>query len=287
MRRGPGRWSASRGCLAEFMVCSSSRRWLAPLPGPLTRYIVQRVSHEYIAYLQRLVNEDAQGASHSPRRAIYWACPFPRTARRSTAPCCETTSTAASATRSSTACSRPASSSGTVSSRPGSAWADPRPRGAPPARPGRTRRRPPRPVHGGELARRAGDARGARCRRRHARARRPGGGRPLHRGPPPGDAWAARRFAKALEAGDIDAALRADDELHYIPVRRREPGGREGPRAVHARAAQDRARPVRVGGGRRSPDRHEELIRRCAAGDVDGAAAVAFETWHSLPTTAD
>ena len=37
--------------------------------------------------------------------------------------------------------------------------------------------------------------------------------------------------------------------------------------------------------GRRSPDRHDELIERCAAGDADGAAAVAFETWHSLPAS--
>ena len=39
--------------------------------------------------------------------------------------------------------------------------------------------------------------------------------------------------------------------------------------------------------GRRSPDRHEEFIRLCAAGDTDGAAAVAFDTWHSLPVSPD
>ena len=32
--------------------------------------------------------------------------------------------------------------------------------------------------------------------------------------------------------------------------------------------------------------RHDELIRLCAAGDADGAAAVAFDTWHSLDTDA-
>ena len=37
--------------------------------------------------------------------------------------------------------------------------------------------------------------------------------------------------------------------------------------------------------GRQSLARHEELIRLCAAGDADGAAAVAFDTFHSLPTT--
>ena len=37
-------------------------------------------------------------------------------------------------------------------------------------------------------------------------------------------------------------------------------------------------------GGRASLARHDELIRLCAAGDTDQAAAVAFDTWHSLPT---
>ena len=37
--------------------------------------------------------------------------------------------------------------------------------------------------------------------------------------------------------------------------------------------------------GRASVKRHEELIRLCAAGDAAGAAAVAFDTFHSLPVT--
>ena len=35
--------------------------------------------------------------------------------------------------------------------------------------------------------------------------------------------------------------------------------------------------------GRASADRHARLIRLCAAGDAEGAAAVAYDTWHSLP----
>ena len=35
--------------------------------------------------------------------------------------------------------------------------------------------------------------------------------------------------------------------------------------------------------GRASARRHDELIRLCAAGDAEGAAAVAFDTFHSLP----
>jgi len=99
---------------------------------------------------------------------------------------------------------------------------------------------------------------------------------------------AARRFSEALEARDIDAALTADDELHGVPV------AVSGNRAVAAVLEQympvlRRIERVRFASadGLRSPDRHDELIRLCAAGDVDGAAAVAFETWHSLPTSAD
>ena len=40
-------------------------------------------------------------------------------------------------------------------------------------------------------------------------------------------------------------------------------------------------------GGRASLARHHELIRLCAAGDSEQAAAVAFDTWHTLPTTED
>ena len=36
-------------------------------------------------------------------------------------------------------------------------------------------------------------------------------------------------------------------------------------------------------GGTASVDAHDELIALCAARDAEGAAAVAFETWHSLP----
>jgi DNA-binding GntR family transcriptional regulator len=99
---------------------------------------------------------------------------------------------------------------------------------------------------------------------------------------------AARRFADALDAGDIDAAIRADDELHAIPV------AVAGNRAAAAVLEQympvlRRIERVRFASadGLRSPDRHEELIRLCAAGDVDGAAAVALDTRRSLPTTAD
>lgn len=99
---------------------------------------------------------------------------------------------------------------------------------------------------------------------------------------------ANRRFAAAVEARDVDAALRADDDLHGVPV--------AACRNAALFAVLDQFTPVlrRVErlrfaslDGRASFARHEELIRLCAAADAEGAAAVAFDTWHSLPTTVE
>jgi DNA-binding GntR family transcriptional regulator len=95
---------------------------------------------------------------------------------------------------------------------------------------------------------------------------------------------ANRRFGAAVAAGDLDAALRADDELHAVPV------AVAANRALSAVLEQfmpvlRRAERLRFSEfeGRASVQRHEELIRLCAAGDAEGAAAVAFDTFHSLP----
>lgn len=98
---------------------------------------------------------------------------------------------------------------------------------------------------------------------------------------------ANREFRAAIEAGDVEAALRADDALHHVPV------------AVAANRALAsvldqftpvlrRAERLRFSslGGRASFARHDELIRLCAAGDAERAAAVAFDTWYTLPTDA-
>jgi DNA-binding GntR family transcriptional regulator len=94
---------------------------------------------------------------------------------------------------------------------------------------------------------------------------------------------ANERFADALRRGDVEAAIRADDELHGVPV------------TAAANAAIDavlgqftpvlrRAERLRFSTltGRGSVARHDELIRLCEEGDEAAAAAVAFDTWHSL-----
>ncbi|WP_328990844.1 GntR family transcriptional regulator [Kribbella sp. NBC_01245] len=94
------------------------------------------------------------------------------------------------------------------------------------------------------------------------------------------------RFRAAIEKGDVEAALRADDELHGIPVKV------ASNRALIAVLDQftpvvRRAERLRFSslGGRASVARHDDLIQLCAAGDVERAAAVAFDTWHTLPAT--
>ncbi len=95
---------------------------------------------------------------------------------------------------------------------------------------------------------------------------------------------ANQRFAAALAANDLAAALEADDELHGIPV------AALGNRALEAVLEQfgplvRRAERHRfTGDGRASVERHEQLIELLAAGDVRGAESVTFDIWHSLPT---
>lgn len=97
---------------------------------------------------------------------------------------------------------------------------------------------------------------------------------------------ANRRFGSAIDQGDVEAALRADDELHGVLV------AVAANRALTAVLEQftpvvRRAERLRFSSaeGRASLARHDQLIRLCAAGDAEGAAAVAFDTFHSLPTT--
>ena len=93
---------------------------------------------------------------------------------------------------------------------------------------------------------------------------------------------ANRRFAEAVAAGDLAAALDADDEIHRIPV------AALGNRAIEAVLDQfdplvRRAERLRFSAdGHASVDQHAQLIELIAAGDADGAASVAFDIWHTL-----
>jgi DNA-binding GntR family transcriptional regulator len=94
---------------------------------------------------------------------------------------------------------------------------------------------------------------------------------------------ANRRFAEAVATGDVGAALDADEELHRIPV------VALGNHALRAVLDQfdplvRRAERLRFSvEGPASVEAHDRLIELLATGDVEGAAAVAFDIWHSLP----
>jgi DNA-binding GntR family transcriptional regulator len=99
---------------------------------------------------------------------------------------------------------------------------------------------------------------------------------------------ANERFAAAVRSGDVDAALRADDDLHDVLVRV------SGNRAAAATAARytpliRRLERRRFGeaGTCRSAELHDRLIRACAAGDVDGAVRATAEIWRGLAELAD
>jgi DNA-binding GntR family transcriptional regulator len=91
------------------------------------------------------------------------------------------------------------------------------------------------------------------------------------------------RFAAAVGAGDLDAALAADDELHDVLL------ARCGNGAV--RATIDRFTPAvrrlerqrfAAAHGRESVALHDSLIAACAAGDVGAAVATTTEIWTAL-----
>lgn len=97
---------------------------------------------------------------------------------------------------------------------------------------------------------------------------------------------ANRRFRSALERGDMEAVLQADDDLHGVPV------AVVANRALSAVLEQftpvlRRAERLRFSSldGVASAERHDKLISLCAAGDIAGAASLAFDTFHSLPAS--
>lgn len=94
---------------------------------------------------------------------------------------------------------------------------------------------------------------------------------------------ANRRFAAALENGEVQAALDADDALHDVPV------AVLGNRALAATIERQlplirRLERQRFGSllGRRSIGWHDQLIDACENGDVETAVAITTRIWSAL-----
>ena len=99
---------------------------------------------------------------------------------------------------------------------------------------------------------------------------------------------ANRRFEAATQAGDVDAAMDSDDELHGVLV------GVSGNWAVAATIERYtplirrlERRQFSSARARRSVQRHDQLIAACAAGEVDRAIQVTTQIWRSLEALAD
>lgn len=99
---------------------------------------------------------------------------------------------------------------------------------------------------------------------------------------------ANRQFEAATQAGDVDAAMDCDDELHGVLV------GVCGNRAVTATIERYtplirrlERRQFSSARARRSVQRHDALIAACAAGDTDQAIQVTTQIWRSLEDLAD
>ncbi|GFH71132.1 MULTISPECIES: GntR family transcriptional regulator [Streptomyces] len=91
------------------------------------------------------------------------------------------------------------------------------------------------------------------------------------------------RFARALRAHDVPAAIAADDAFHGVAV--------TAAANTAARTVLEQFTPVlrRVErlrfsslSGRASVAQHARIVERCAAGDAEGAAAATRENWQTL-----
>ena len=91
-------------------------------------------------------------------------------------------------------------------------------------------------------------------------------------------------FAAAVESGDADSAIRADDDFHGALV---EASGNPSIAMVLGQfePVVRRAEVLRFVSIDRfaARERHDALIALCAAGDAEGAARLAFDTWQTLP----
>ncbi|MEK8142891.1 GntR family transcriptional regulator [Streptomyces sp. M10(2022)] len=91
------------------------------------------------------------------------------------------------------------------------------------------------------------------------------------------------RFAAALRANDVGAALAADDDFHGVPVTA---SANQAIRTVLGQFTPVLRRVERLRFsslcGRASVAQHVRIIELCAAGDAEGAAAATRENWQTL-----
>ena len=94
---------------------------------------------------------------------------------------------------------------------------------------------------------------------------------------------ANQRFAAALDKGDVQAALEADDALHDVAI------AVVGNRVIAATIERHlplirRLERLRFGSllGRRSIAWHDQLIDACVEGDADSAVAITTRIWSAL-----
>lgn len=94
---------------------------------------------------------------------------------------------------------------------------------------------------------------------------------------------ANRRLADALRAGDVDAAVAADDRFHALPVA---VSGNAPLRTVIEQFMPPLRPAVRLRfstpGGREAVVRHDRVIALSETGDLDAAVAAARAGWLSL-----
>lgn len=94
---------------------------------------------------------------------------------------------------------------------------------------------------------------------------------------------ANERFARALDRGDVDGALAADDDFHDVLVRSSAnpliADMLENVTPLIRRAERQRFASL---AGRDSVAQHRRIVELCRAGDAKGAAALIRENWLSL-----
>lgn len=96
------------------------------------------------------------------------------------------------------------------------------------------------------------------------------------------------RFRDAIAAGDIEAALVADDELHAVCVRAASNAALTAVLDQYTPVLR-RAERLRFSSvaGPASADRHDDLVAALADGDAERAERIAATVWTTLPTQDD